>query len=99
MAMRLGSGNLVFEPVEGWEKLPPGWSFMRPVMNVSPSSSTKPRSPVLRNDRSLPGSRAPKTAAVSSALRQYPFATLGLATQISPVLFGLINTRAGWRNG
>src|SRR5256886_8804043 len=28
MAMRLGSGNLVFEPVEGWEKLPPGWSLL-----------------------------------------------------------------------
>jgi len=28
MAMRLGSGNLLFEPVEGWEKLPEGWSFI-----------------------------------------------------------------------
>lgn len=28
MAMILGSGNLRFEPVEGWEKLPPGWSFI-----------------------------------------------------------------------
>ncbi len=28
MAMTLGSGNLLFEPVEGWEKLPQGWSFV-----------------------------------------------------------------------
>src|SRR5215475_382718 len=28
MAMRLGSGNLIFEPVEGWEKLPEGWEFI-----------------------------------------------------------------------
>ena len=28
MAMRLGSGNLLFEPVENWEKLPAGWSFI-----------------------------------------------------------------------
>src|SRR3989475_4432971 len=28
MAMRLGSGNLIFEPVENWEKLPEGWSFI-----------------------------------------------------------------------
>ena len=28
MAMRLGSGSLVFEPVENWEKLPEGWSFI-----------------------------------------------------------------------
>ena len=28
MTMRLGSGNLLFEPVEGWEKLPEGWSFI-----------------------------------------------------------------------
>src|SRR5439155_1597621 len=28
MAMRLGSGDLLFEPVEGWEKLPAGWSFI-----------------------------------------------------------------------
>ena len=28
MAMRLGSGDLLFEPVEGWEKLPEGWSFI-----------------------------------------------------------------------
>jgi len=28
MAMRLGSGTLLFEPVEGWEKLPEGWSFI-----------------------------------------------------------------------
>jgi hypothetical protein len=28
MTMRLGGGNLVFEPVEGWEKLPEGWSFI-----------------------------------------------------------------------
>jgi len=27
MAMRLGSGNLLFEPVEGWEKLPEVWYF------------------------------------------------------------------------
>ena len=27
MAMILGSGNLRFEPVEGWEKLPAGWSL------------------------------------------------------------------------
>ena len=26
MAMRLGGGNLRFEPVEHWEKLPAGWS-------------------------------------------------------------------------
>ena len=25
MAMTLGSGNLLFEPVENWEKLPEGW--------------------------------------------------------------------------
>src|SRR5262245_62961098 len=28
MAMRLGGGNLLFEPVENWEKLPAGWSFI-----------------------------------------------------------------------
>ena len=28
MTMTLGTGNLLFEPVEGWEKLPAGWSFM-----------------------------------------------------------------------
>ena len=28
MAVELGSGNLIFEPVEGWEKLPDGWSFV-----------------------------------------------------------------------
>src|SRR5262245_44760701 len=28
MAMRLGSGNVVFEPIEGWEKLPEGWSLI-----------------------------------------------------------------------
>ena len=28
MAMTLGSANLVFEPVEGWEKLPEGWSLV-----------------------------------------------------------------------
>ena len=28
MAMTLGSGDLLFEPVEGWEKLPQGWSFV-----------------------------------------------------------------------
>ena len=28
MAMTLGSGNLLFEPVEGWEKLPQGWSLV-----------------------------------------------------------------------
>ncbi len=28
MALNLGSGNLIFEPVEGWEKIPPGWSFV-----------------------------------------------------------------------
>ena len=28
MAMTLGRGDLVFEPVEGWEKLPEGWSFV-----------------------------------------------------------------------
>ena len=28
MAMRLGSGNLLFEPVENREKLPAGWSFI-----------------------------------------------------------------------
>ena len=28
MAMRFGGGNLLFEPVEGWEKLPEGWSFI-----------------------------------------------------------------------
>ena len=28
MAMTLGSGDLTFEPVEGWEKLPDGWSFV-----------------------------------------------------------------------
>jgi DNA-binding beta-propeller fold protein YncE len=28
MTMRLGSGELLFEPVEGWEKLPEGWSFI-----------------------------------------------------------------------
>ena len=27
MTMTLGSGNLVFEPVEGWEKLPDGWAL------------------------------------------------------------------------
>ncbi len=27
MAVTLGSGNLLFEPVEGWEKLPEGWAF------------------------------------------------------------------------
>ncbi len=25
--MRVGEGEWVFEPVEGWGKLPPGWSF------------------------------------------------------------------------
>jgi len=28
MTMRLGGGNLLFEPVEGWEKLPEEWSFI-----------------------------------------------------------------------
>jgi glucose/arabinose dehydrogenase len=28
MAMRLGSGELLFEPVEKWEKLPEGWAFI-----------------------------------------------------------------------
>ena len=28
MAMTLGSGNLLFEPVEEWEKLPDGWSLV-----------------------------------------------------------------------
>ena len=28
MTMTLGSGNLTFEPVESWEKLPDGWSFV-----------------------------------------------------------------------
>ena len=28
MTTALGSGNLIFEPVEGWEKLPDGWSFV-----------------------------------------------------------------------
>ncbi|MBI3326959.1 MAG: hypothetical protein HYZ81_09690, partial [Nitrospinae bacterium] len=28
MATTVGSGNLIFEPVEGWEKLPPGWEFI-----------------------------------------------------------------------
>ena len=27
MPVTLGSGNLLFEPVEGWEKLPDGWAF------------------------------------------------------------------------
>ena len=27
MPMTMGSGNLIFEPVEGWEKLPNGWAF------------------------------------------------------------------------
>jgi DNA-binding beta-propeller fold protein YncE len=26
--MTLGSGNMLFEPVEGWEKLPQGWEFI-----------------------------------------------------------------------
>ena len=25
--MRLGTGDFVYEPVEDWAKLPPGWSF------------------------------------------------------------------------
>ena len=28
MTMTLGSGSLLFEPVEGWEKLPDGWSLV-----------------------------------------------------------------------
>jgi DNA-binding beta-propeller fold protein YncE len=28
MATTVGSGNLLFEPVENWEKLPPGWEFI-----------------------------------------------------------------------
>ena len=28
MATTVGSGNLQFEPVENWEKLPPGWEFI-----------------------------------------------------------------------
>ena len=28
MTTTLGSGNLLFEPVDGWEKLPDGWSFV-----------------------------------------------------------------------
>ena len=28
MTLTLGSGDLIFEPVEGWEKLPDGWAFM-----------------------------------------------------------------------
>ena len=28
MTITLGSGSLTFEPVEGWEKLPEGWSFV-----------------------------------------------------------------------
>ena len=27
MTMTLGSGRLIFEPVEGWEKLPDGWTL------------------------------------------------------------------------
>ena len=28
MTLTLGSGDLIFEPVEGWEKLPDGWAFV-----------------------------------------------------------------------
>ncbi len=28
MATIVGSGMLLFEPVENWEKLPPGWEFI-----------------------------------------------------------------------
>src|SRR5207237_10634467 len=28
MSGNLGSGNLLFEPVENWEKLPAGWEFV-----------------------------------------------------------------------
>lgn len=28
MATILGSGNVRFEPVENWEKLPEGWAFV-----------------------------------------------------------------------
>ncbi|MDP3062672.1 MAG: hypothetical protein Q8O40_05615 [Chloroflexota bacterium] len=28
MAVTLGSGNYVFEPVDGWAKIPAGWKFM-----------------------------------------------------------------------
>ena len=28
MSVTLGSGSLQFEPVENWEKLPPGWAFV-----------------------------------------------------------------------
>src|SRR5262245_54775204 len=28
VAMNRGSGRVVFEPVENWEKLPPGWSLI-----------------------------------------------------------------------
>ena len=28
MAMTLGSGTLLFEPVENWEKLPAGWELI-----------------------------------------------------------------------
>ena len=28
MAMRLGGDDLVFEPVENWEKVPEDWAFI-----------------------------------------------------------------------
>ena len=28
MALTLGTGNLIFEPIEDWDKLPDGWSFL-----------------------------------------------------------------------
>ena len=38
MTMTLGTGNLIFEQVKGWEKLPAGWSFVD-VAGVAVDSS------------------------------------------------------------
>ncbi len=57
MAMTLGSGNMTFEPVERWEKLPRGWSFLEcPGVAVDSQDNvyalTRGEHPVIVFDRS-----------------------------------------------
>ena len=60
-------------------------SLIRPVTNSS-SSCRNPKSPVLRNGPSPVSFRqAWKVSWVASGFRQYPWATLGPRTQISPI--------------